>query len=660
MFLTFLICVLVLIGFLVYVHLPTTVVENETNVNDVVSPVIQDFYINNTWAHESTQFSFNVTDNAALDRAVFGCNVTQDFVNDSSTPLVGTQAWANVTHTLPSYNCAVSFQLWLWNSNGSMSTTGLRYMRVYTYNNTSGAWNTPFISLSQAIQAIDSANNWTNVEIYAQTILAKKTTAGLASMIDGYASSGDWSGVLYWSAICNKLGVEEQTAINYALGNQTMVGSLPYSAGTSLPYFCPEDKFLLYGYWWANTSWAQAYNNTITAKWNITKAFTQFNASAYYSVVHSGGLPYYDFADGTGGTPIGEHSRYYDEDACNIACYRIFAEMLNVSSAMTEALHWWSYTNQLWTGDHYAYRSDFPGYECEAPYFLKIISELKYFYPTLGNWSRVLTDIENRFLGSEWNSKQWTDSLHNATCYAVIHYWDTNPEACNPQHRLDETVAAWQAMLGVFMQLSSANQNKMIDMLYGNKSTEPAWALLLTPDLKSNGQGTGAGLFNSTANLFSWSSADNGHRFANDNDATAYGEILLFLMGIVPENTTIAFPLEELAYEYIRDIDPQMFQFDLRTRTTTISMDGAGNMTFQYGVSPVTYVFSHGGIWQITFSNSWNVITNVTYMSALPTNRIYFMQTVGNRYSWTAENKTQFFFTEYDRPCSLKYAKSFP
>lgn len=595
-FLSFLICVLVLLGFPVCVHLPITVVGNETNVNDLVSPVIQDFYINNTWAHESTQFSFNVTDNVALDHAIFACNVTQDFVNDSSIPLVGTQAWANVTHTLPSYNCTVSFQLWLWNSNGSMSTTGLRYMKVYTYNNASGAWNTPFISLSQAIQAIDSANNWANVEIYAQTILAKKTTTDLANMIDSYASSGDWSDVLEWSAICSKLGISRQNAILNALGNSTMVGSLPQEGIDSKgnPCFDTRYKAVLYGYYWA----AQ-YNVSLT-KWNITAAYNQFNSSIY----NLGKPALWIYANGTA---YSHSDRYYDEGACTVDCYIIFAELLNVSGALNDALHWWSYDDSMhWssTGQFYKYTPYSSIYECEAPFFLKIISILKYYYPSLTNWNRVLTDIGNRFLSSEWNSPQWGGAN------VVIH---ANPG--NPQRRLANTLGAWQSLLGTKMQLNSVYQSNVKDMLCGSNATEPAWALLIGSQAQ---QGRG-GLFDYPNDLFVWGTSQ-----PNDNNATAYGEILLFLMGIVPENTTIAFPLEELKYEYIQDIDPQMFQFDLRTQTTTIPVDGAGNMTFQYGTSPVTYVFNQSGIWQITFSNSWNMITNVTYVSALPTNRIYF------------------------------------
>jgi hypothetical protein len=87
-------------------------------------------------------------------------------------------------------------------------------------------------------------------------------------------------------------------------------------------------------------------------------------------------------------------------------------------------------------------------------------------------------------------------------------------------------------------------------------------------------------------------------------------------MGIVPETTTIAFPLEELNYEYIQDIDPQMFQFNLMNQTITISVNGAGKMTFQYGVSPVTFNFEQSGVWQVQFSNSWNLITGARLLGS--------------------------------------------
>jgi hypothetical protein len=580
----------------------------ELNSYAVPVATINDFYINNTWAGNSTQFAFDVSPSYSLDHAIFGCNVTGSAVNDSTTFLSATPTWINYTHTLPSYSCIVAFQLWLFTTDSSIyATTGTRYIKVYTYNSTAGAWNTPYISLSSLITTIEAANTWSAVEPYAATILDNNLTS-LQSMIDNYATAHDWLSVLQWSAICKKLNITQQTDINLALNNFSMVSSLPQvgtdphgNASFDIRYPC-----VLCGFYYAAQSWALAYNSSIMTKWNITAAYQMFNSSIYTTAMPVTWI----YADGTSALSNPSGPRFYDECANTIECYLLFAELLNVSGALNDALHWWDYINtHLWnpvSPAHYKYISGIQ-WECEAPFFLKIIGELKYYYPNLQNWANVLTDIGNRFLSSEWNSAGWLEGMKSTT-YVVTHSPDSNPT-----RRLENTLGAWQGLLGVYLQMNSTYQNDMKDMLYGNNNTEPAWALLLTPT---------AHLYDNNSRLFRLTSTD---PFGDDN-ATAYAEILLFLMGIVPENTTIAFPLEELTYEYIKDIDPQMFQFDSRTQTTTIPVGAAGNITFQYGISPVTYVFNQSGIWQITFSNSWNMITNVTYVSALPTNRIYFQQ----------------------------------
>src|SRR5271157_776472 len=607
-FLSILSCILVLLGFLVSGVVSRPLASaSPTVVDSQVSPAIVDFYVNNTWTDQTCQFSFKVANCLSLDYAIFGCNITQSFVNDSAVLVSGAQAWANFTHVLPSHASTVSFQFWVWDTTSPHSaTTGLRYIKVNFYNNAPGTWNTPYTSLIDTIQSIDSANNWANTETYAQTVLAKKSTADLTTMIDSYANAQDWPDVLKWSAFCSKLGIAQKNDIINALGNYTMIGDLPFTdyAGNFLGDFCVLSTWALYGYYYATT-----YNVSLS-KWNITAAYQQFNSSVDYSI-HNGqpqtGLPLWIFADGTAKT---FSDRYYDEDACTIDCYIIFSELLNVSGAMDDAVHWWSYTNSVhWnpTAQFYGYTGT-SNYECEAPFFLKIISTLKYYYPPLQNWTRVLTDIENRFLSAEWNSKQWLGSAYSTT-YVVVHSYPDND-----QRRLENTFAAWQTLLGVYLQLNASYQSVMDDMLLGNNSAEPAWALLLGPL---------AQLYNGSSGLFRWGSYANQY---DDNSATAYAEILLFLLGIVPQNTTVAFPLEELNYEYIQDIDPQEFQFNLANQTVTIPVSDPGTMMFQYGASPITCNFNQSGIWQVTFSNSWNMISNATCLSGLLTNRIYYAQ----------------------------------
>lgn len=728
-------------------------------------PLIQDFYVNTTWAGNSVQFAFKVSDDVGLAGAVFGCNVTTDFINDTTLNLGGTQAWANFTHTLPNYNCIVSFQLWVANTHNNVTTTDMRYLKVYTYNSAAGAWNTPFNCLGDAISTVENANSWGSVETYAQVLLDQANQSSLQTMIDTYASApiaggrfvygtsasgtnwanpsysydndtatgasinwtglhtwcdyliinltttargnviryfvgrddsnlttqmsidisnrtGSWYNVfsstlvtwgtnanvsipfsqyttmryrfysassnsvsafinetqavytytcdaldtIKWCAFTEKLNMtwaNKQNDIIWALGNATMIGNLPYTGKDSYgaSSFGIESKFALYGYYYA-----VKYNSTgqvNMTKWNITAAYQQFDAGVNNSISSTSGLPLWIYFDSTGKTWL---NRYYDEGGCTIECYLLFYSLLNVADALTKAAYWWNYINQVHWNDadqHYGYTST-GGYECEAAFFLKIISIFKYYSPNLGNWSRVLADIGTRFLPSEWNSYQWMAFPTQPSTYAVVHMYQVNV-----QRRLQNTLGAWQALLGCYLQLSSTYQNNIKDMLYGNSNTEPAWALLLTPDSASfpaYADSTGAGLFNASSNLFSWTSADNGYYYTQDHNATAYAEVLMFMMGIVPGTSTIAFPLEELNYEYIQDIDPVLLQLQLNAtmREIRIPVVQSGTITFQYGVSPITYNFSTTGVYAVSFSPSWNMITNVTLKSSLPDNRIYF------------------------------------
>jgi len=617
-------------------------------------PVIQDFTVNSSWAGQSSTFSFQISaDGESSENAGFACNVTGTMANDSSVQIsnLPRSEWLNFTHTLPNIDCTVTFQFWVWNPSnpGQYGTTGPRNMKVYTYNNTAGAWNTPFLDLGSAISSVEAANNWSVVDPYLAAVLCNNLTS-LNAMIDNYASVQNWADTLKYAAVCNKLWYNNipsdvKTDINWALGNFTMVGSLPYTLIYSgINCFSPENEWALYGFYFANQSWALSYNSSITAKWNIANAYTQFDGGVNNSQTNlnpyggSTGMPLIIY--GTQYFPCGMtySNRYYDEDANTVECYIIFDEILNVSDAMNKALYWWNYivkTHWVASQGFFEYTINSNVYECEAPFFLEIISMLKYYYPNLGNWTDVLIDIGNRFLSLEWNSRQWTDFLNNVTTYVEVHAWASSSYG-NDERRLTGAMGSWQALLGGYLELNSTYQAKLRDMLTGNQNTPPAWALLLTPDNASAyainstnvkyANTTGAGLFDYQNNTFSSSSADWDYPFTSDPNATAEGELLMIIMGIVPGTTTVAFPLEELNYEYIYNIDPVIMAFNLNStaKQVQIPISSAGTITFQYGESPITYNFSQAGVYRVTFSNSWNIITNATLISTLPSNLIYF------------------------------------
>lgn len=598
-------------------------------------PTINDFWVNSTWAGQNSQFAFNCSDNNSLVKATLSTNATSPSFTNSTVNLTGASAWANFTITNPSSNSFLAFQFWVWNSNQTINaTTGSRIVKIYTYNSTENAWNTPYEYLGQAIASVEGATDWGSVNTYASVVLNKVPISSLRTMIDDYVNSSDWVNTLKWAAFTNKLNFSQypsiQNDIQYSLGNYTMVDKLPYTqkySDTAENTFVTQDKWALYGYYFNNCSWMGSYQNN--TKWNITAAYNMFNSSIYNSYSWApyhlvGGQPaLWIFSNGTG-TSYFTHVRMYDEAACCIECYLIFYTMLNVSGALNDALHWWDWTNNhLWstafnyyiysTGYAYPNATSTAEYECEAAYFLKIASIFKYYYSTLQNWTYVATDIGNRFLLNEWDSKQWLDWHDNVSRYTVEHAWAFGATG-NNQTRLYNTLGTWQALLGVYSQLGSALQSKMTNMLFGDDTLEPAWALLLNPM---------NGLYdNSTAQFKGYSTNSE-----TDSDASATAVTLLFMMGIVPGNTTVAFPLEELSYEYLYDIDPAIlaFNWNKTTQQIIVPITGAGTVTFQYGVSPLTYTFNQTGVWQITFTSSWNMITNVTQLSAtLPTNLIYF------------------------------------
>lgn len=393
-----------------------------------------------------------------------------------------------------------------------------------------------------------------------------------------------------------------------------------------------EDKYTLYGFYYANQSWASVSN---ASKWNITAAYNQFDTAvnATNATGFQGGslgaLPLWIYSNNTGYS-FGQ--RFYDEDACVIECYLIFYSLLNVTDGLNKALYWWDWV-QTWhwsnTYQVFTYDGSIPNkvLECESPFFLKIMSMLKYYSPTMLNYTRVLTDIGTRYLSNLWDSYQWVDSGTNITSYAIQHAYAMGASGVN-QRRLQNTLGAWQALFGAYVYFNSTYQNNMYNMLYGNSTVEPAWALLLTPDTASSGPytGTGAGLFYLPQIAFSLSSADAGYSWTNNNNATAMGETLLFMMGIVPGSSTIAFPLEELSYEYLNDIDPYLLAFNLTVSMQKISVPvvRGGTLTFQYGASPITVNFASSGVYEIVFSQSWSNVLTVTKMGSLLNNVIYF------------------------------------
>ena len=251
------------------------------------------------------------------------------------------------------------------------------------------------VTLVQAIQAISANVDW-NKAVYAGMFFGEKTKADIETLIDNYAAKADWSNVLKWTVFCKKLGIERESAIKVALDGLPMVGPLPWTTRYGgVDYFCVEEKYTLFGYYYA-----EKYQYRLD-KWNKTNGYNFFKTAIY----NAGHPALFINANGSTWT-ISYGPRYYDESASAIQCFLIFYEF-GITEALSDALYWWNWTNNnLWyQNTHYKYALSWADYECEAGFFAKIATNLKYYENNVGNWSRIFIDLQNRFLIDDWNSK---------------------------------------------------------------------------------------------------------------------------------------------------------------------------------------------------------------------------------------------------------------
>ena len=495
---------------------------------------------------------------------------------------------------------------------GKKSTT-LFLLILLSSSIVAGLFNVPPVratgvssSLIGNLESVVGAVNYTsNIDTIYQGMIVGETT--LQQLINAYNAlpTGSYidtgvsvaSTVLYWTPIMAKLGYTNQTTIEWALDNQTMMSDgLPYTyLDGSQEAFLVYDRYMILAY-----GYAIEYNYDL-AKWNLTQAYDSFKAAVVYSTypallwIDQDGIPY----------TISYGPRYYDECGETIDAFLDFFN-LGITSALNDALVTWLWTNNnLWNyngNGMYSYALEEPGVlECEAGGFFQIALLLQREDTALPYINNILTDVENRFLAEQFSSPQWRDG--------VIQHASTNPEL-----RLENTVMAWAAILGSYGVLPSTYQSDVQQMLTGTGATATsAWLQLLQSRLCGS---------NFPYFLVHSDSA------GPSNDSTATGADLLFLLGIVPQTAVLAVPLEENSYEYIYNIlDPDLFNINLTTNTITIALATSGTLNFQFNQT-VTGSFVSPGIYTVQFSSDWNSILLINFVSALPSNRQYVYTTM--------------------------------
>ena len=451
-------------------------------------------------------------------------------------------------------------------------------------------------NLGDFLKCRSMERNWNESvnTVYLGCIMGNKTKTDLEKAYNNLTS---WKDILIWSARLQKLGIENETKIKEALDNAVMVNGLPKTGSDDTgDYYSNYYGELLYGYHFANK-----YNYD-KSKWNLTLAYNNYH-DAWNNTGHGFRL-YYSPTYTVG------NLRFYDECAETIRAFLLFYKF-GVNDALQDAEDEWNYiNNHHWTGSFFSYTPSWEIYECESGGFLEIISWLRCYDFSVGNVSRLVTDTVNRYLASRWGSPQWTYDPTNTEYYVVVHAHEANS-----QRRLENTVMAWSIIQGIYDSFNNTEKQWMQDLLSGYNSYDLAWKLLIS---------SASGLYDSITNMF---------RMHSDGDlsnyATALGTTLMFFMGIVPVNATLAVPIEELHYQYVYNMfDPELYRFNYTAHKVMMSLLKSGEVKFLFGTSPTNYTFTQNGIFEITFTSDWSSILNVNRVGDLPTNRHYLSQNI--------------------------------
>jgi hypothetical protein len=440
------------------------------------------------------------------------------------------------------------------------------------------------VTLAEVIhQGIDSINwnsdTWCNRECLTHfgQIFDKLDFSAYDRDIGEQESSETWVNALQAIRLAEIDGYSSERLDNYAqrvLLNHPMTGTLPSNF---------DDQFLVFyrcellGYKYAETL------NFERGKWNKSEAFSDFARRFDDSptFVWSCGLKTCTYND-----------RYYDAAAQDLGVFLKFYE-IGVHNALGEADKVWQKINSYAFPGFYPYHlgSNTTEVECEIC-FSTIIGEYLDRKGSIPYYDRLLEDIDYKLLADGWNSADWSSGG-----YTVRHSSIAAPE----ERRLPNTLLALQVLHSYYPRFNSTMQNSFVQLLTGSTK---AWQGLLQTELCD---------------------PSNHYRFVLDglpqnrlwgntglvDTATATGDLLLFLEGIVPSTGSLAIPkLDELYEDVCSAFSARKFRFDYDMRTIRIPVN-RGELKFQFGTTLVSYDFPRNATYEITFSDDWNSIVKV-------------------------------------------------
>ena len=397
--------------------------------------------------------------------------------------------------------------------------------------------------------------------------------------------------IIYWYTVYGmKLGIPyNQISIEWALDAiPELANGLPLSPGETNEFYT-YNGYLLYVYFWAN------YYSYDQAKWNLTTAYTNFEAATY------GGPTGYQGVSGVYGTgsPYQYADRYYDEWGETARCFLEFYYM-GEQNALNQTINAWNYWNAVdWNpslGGYFQYRPTWNDFECEASFFLQDVLMISNAAgANLPNETRLTQDFETRFLQSGWTSYQWMYEGSTTVDHTIVH-----ANYSNSEHRMQNTLGTWESLYGDWSNLNSTDRTTMDNMLLGNGSVNylyPAWEYLYQ-----------SSLYDSSTGMFKYSSLDS----SGSSMGSFLAYVLMIVQGTVPINAALAVPLSEWSYESCSSmIDPQLFSINFTANTLTLGVSSPGIVTFIYGSTPFNYTLTTGAH-TLQFSSDWNSVLSDT------------------------------------------------
>ena len=441
------------------------------------------------------------------------------------------------------------------------------------------------ITLAQTLNTIINNVNWNAADSWTSNwaiILANQGNTAFDNAISQDVASGNYLDALYVARLAQLSGYSSDTITqntNLALQGIAMCGSLPITSNAHSygdPDLLNTGAFLVYQRY-ALWGYQYAQNYGLGDKWNVNQAFTDF-ANAYDKRPTGSVSGEMLWCDPQENWAASYSSRYYDEHAETLGVFLKFAEQ-NVPNAKTYAENAWAGVQAHWNNiyKYYGYTGT-STVECSMGNFAQIIAEYKdQSGGTIPYWDRVISDLNYKLLANGWNSPGW------ASPGVIIH-----AKGVNNQLRLWETMGATIALQTQYPYFTSTAKTNWQNMLMGSN---PAWQGLMASSLNSGGYFSGVG------------------GEAPSNDATVCAAAILFLDGIVPVTGNVNIPnREEFCNDLRTPFSTSDFKFDYANQLIRIPVK-AGQITFIYGSSPVTYDFPADGVYTIQFSNDWNTHT---------------------------------------------------